>query len=338
MIIVKTPFRLSLFGGGTDYPEWFSTHNGAVLVSTVDKYSYVSLRKLPPFFQYKSRVVWSKVEMVENALDIEHPGIRGVLAYLNDLQSGYEIHYDGDLPARAGMGSSSSFIVGLLNAYWSLSNTREADPEMLARTAITVERKYVGDTVGVQDQIAAAFGGLNLVSLFNGNEFIREPVSALSAAKLERGLALVFTGFTRHAAELASAQVAEIHEHERALSRMAAQAYEANELLQATAPAQDFDFKAFFEMLNEAWELKRSLSPLISNPGIEAARADMFSYGAKAVKLIGAGGGGFFLVACWPEARERVMQYCRANGWISFPVHFSYTGSRVIFNDEHRQR
>lgn len=335
MIIVKTPFRLSLFGGGTDYPEWFTKHHGAVLVSTVDKYSYVTLRKLPPFFQYKSRVVWTKVEMVDNALDIEHPGIRGVLKYLNDLESGYEIHYDGDLPARAGMGSSSSFIVGLLHAYWALSNDRPADPEMLARTAITVERKYVGDIVGVQDQIAAAFGGLATVSLFPNNEFIRDPVNTLAAAKLERGLALVFTGFTRHAAELATAQIAEIPQHSRELLRMAAQVYEASDLLNGTAPSQDFDFKVFFEMLNEAWELKRSLSPLISNPGIEAARHEMLACGAKAVKLIGAGGGGFFLVASWPDDRARVIEQCRANGWISFPVRFSYAGSRVIFNDEH---
>ena len=327
MIFVKTPYRLSLLGGTTDYPHWYEKHGGAVLVTTIDKNSYVTLRRLPPYFEHKTRVAWSKIEMVRQNLDIEHPGIRGVLQYLSDNDSGLEIHYDSDIPAKSGMGSSSAFIVGLLNAYWHLSNAMPPRALTLAKTAIRIEREYVGDCVGIQDQIAAAYGGVNRVIIDRAGGFEVKNMPMTRLGELESRLLLVFTGFTRHASEIAVQQMANIEDHQDRMMEMVMLAHRGAAILQDPS----VPLERLFELIERSWEIKRALSPAVVTTEICRLESRIRSKGALAVKLIGAGGGGFFLVCCRPLDRARMQ--AELSDLITIPVKFSFAGSQVIFKN-----
>src|SRR5882724_8441929 len=197
MIISRTPFRVSFFGGGTDYPAWYREHGGAVLASTIDKYCYISCRYLPPFFEHKSRIVYTKVEVVKAHADIEHPAVRGILEYLK-IEDGVEIHYDADLPARTGLGTSSAFTVGLLHALCALKCTMPTQSH-LAREAIRVEQEILHENVGCQDQVLAAHGGFCRIDFSGLEEFRVTPVilNAQRLRELQRHLLLVFTGYVR---------------------------------------------------------------------------------------------------------------------------------------------
>ena len=326
MIIVRTPYRLSLLGGTSDYPEHFSKHGGACLVSTINKFSYVSLRKLPPYFGHLTRAVWSKVETVYNNLEIEHPGINGSLRYLGLDDLGLEIHYDSDIPARAGMGSSSAFIVGLLNGMWALNGEGRAPAQMLAKTAIRVEREYVGDCVGVQDQISTAYGGINLVEIERSGAFQLYSTLRFRLAELESYLLLIFTNLTRHASDIARQQIIDFHQHESTLKRFAEQAREGARILCSSQPIEHF-----FWLLKEAWVLKRRLAA-VTNDHIDEMDRQITDAGALACKLVGAGGGGFFLVAVSPEKRQDFLGHFPGAIW--FPVQFHHGGSEVIFRND----
>lgn len=350
MIISRTPYRVSFFGGGTDYPAWHRKHGGAVLVSTIDKYCYVSFRALPPFFDHISRAVWSKVELVNDNYQIENPAIRGMFGYLAKQFEGYEIHHQGDLPARSGMGSSSSFIVGLLNAHWAATCEpdgvhdqsvlgalqRGHDHAMsLAKTAIRIEREFVGDTVGFQDQYAAALGGVRYLIAGKGD---RDCVAALGCYRgrvdqIEDKLMLVYLGMTRHASEIAKAQIAEIDYHKTAMFRMMEQAEHGYHILTGQRPVSDFPL-----LLKEAWEIKRKLSPLITNKEIDHIHDGLVANGARAAKLIGAGNGGFFLVYVEPKDREDLIAWTKFQSanprLLAVPFKFSHRGSEIIFRED----
>lgn len=328
MIIVRTPYRLSFFGGSSDYEKWYSRHGGLCLASAIDKYSYVSLRRLPPYFPYRSRVVWSKVEMVESNLDIENPAIRGVLDYLKLSDQGLEVHYDSDIPARAGMGSSSAFVVGLLNAWWALTAEGKCPARTLAKTAIRVEREFCGDTVGIQDQVSCAYGNVNLIRIERDGDFSIQPVPPMRLAQLEEYLLLLFTGFTRHASEVAERQVAEMERHEAQMTKLMEMARDGFEIL--ADPYRTL--REFFSLLNEAWYVKRELSSAITDERIDDIHGKIIRAGATAAKLCGAGGGGFFLVAVEPERREDFLR--EFDGWVWFPVRFAHEGSRIIFQND----
>ena len=342
MIVARTPYRVSFFGGGTDYPAWFSKHGGAVLVSAIDKYVYVTMRYQPQFFKHISRVCWSKVEVVSNNREIENPAIRGVMEYFNKLDVGFEIHHQGDLPARSGMGSSSSFIVGLLNAHWALTEARGGLHDLswndlqrdmahrisLAKTAIRIEREYVGDEVGVQDQYAAALGGVHLLQIDKDGEVYPHGLWRGAVDELNANLLLIFLGTTRHASEIAKAQVAEMGEHTSEMARMCEQAQDGYRMLTKQSPMSDFPM-----LLNEAWRLKRKLSPVISNPEIERVRDGILANGAIGAKIIGAGGGGFVLVYVRPVDRHGLIEWAREEGLTPVPFKFDYTGSEILLRD-----
>jgi len=208
MIITRTPLRVSFFGGGTDYPTWFREHGGAVLATTIDKYLYLHCRYLPPFFDFRSRIVWSKIEQVQEPGEIAHPAIRGILEWLK-ISEGVEIHHHGDLPARTGLGSSSSFSVGLLHALHALRGEL-VSKRKLAEEAIHVEQQVLHEHVGVQDQIQSAFGGLNRIDIRTDGSFEVSPlvVRADRLAGLQKHLLLLYTGLSRHASEIAAEQIA----------------------------------------------------------------------------------------------------------------------------------
>lgn len=324
MIITRTPFRISFFGGGTDYPKWYQQHGGVVLATTIDKYCYISCRYLPPFFEHKYRIVYSKIENVKSVSEIEHPAVRAVLSHMNCMH-GLEIHHDGDLPARSGLGSSSSFTVGLVNAIMALEG-QYISKEELANRAIHIEQNIINEAVGSQDQISAAYGGFNRIEFRQDASIDVSPVilSKDCLDELQQHLMLCFTGFSRYASEIAQSKIDNIGNREKELRRMKEMVDEAISILQNS----NDNLPAFGELMHESWKYKRSLSSKVSTPEIDAIYEAALEAGATGGKILGAGGGGFLLLFVRPELRERVKE--RLNRLIHVPFEFENSGSRVI--------
>ena len=322
MIITRTPFRISFFGGGTDYPKWYQEHGGVVLATTIDKYCYISCRYLPPFFEHKYRVVYSKIENVRNIDEIEHPAARAVLRYMQ-CDRGLEIHHDGDLPARSGLGSSSSFTVGLLNALMALQG-RYISNDDLARLAIHVEQDLIKENVGSQDQISAAYGGLNRIEFHREGTFRVDPIilGQDRLCEFQNHLMLFFTGFSRIASEIAKSKIDNIKARTVELKRMKEIAHEAIELLQSTASLDEIG-----DLLDQSWQYKRSLSSKVSTADIDQIYETAIKAGAIGGKLLGAGGGGFMLFFVKPELQDRVRNALAH--LIHVPFRFENGGSRV---------
>src|SRR5882724_1623857 len=322
MIITRTPLRVSFFGGGTDYPVWYKENGGAVLSTTIDKYCYITCRRLPPFFDYHSRISYSKVENVANNGAIEHPSVRGCLQFMG-IREGVEIHHVADLPARTGLGTSSAFTVGLLLGLYALSD-RMRNKHSLAQDAIHVEQEILRETVGAQDQVAAAFGGFNHIS-FQADERIEvNPVLAPAARLLElqESMILFFTGFARTASEIAKEQVKETPKKSTELTTMLQMVDEASEIISnSRRPLCEFG-----SLLHESWKVKRILTNKITNPQIDEIYEAGREAGAIGGKLLGAGGGGFMLFFVSPEKK---MQVCEAlSDLLLVPFEFESSGSQ----------
>ena len=326
MIITRTPFRISFFGGGTDYPAWYQRHGGAVLATTINKYCYITCRYLPPFFDHKFRVVYSKIEDRQNIDEILHPPVREALRYLN-FEKGVEIHHDGDLPARSGLGSSSSFTVGLLNALHALKGVM-LDKAELARQAIHIEQDRLKETVGSQDQTLAAYGGLSRIEFLRNGEINVQPLTLHADRIKEFGahLMLFFTGISRTASEVVKEYLGEMMSKERQLERAREMVDEALSIL-----GDGRDLARFGRLLHESWKLKRSLSAKISTSYVDQVYEAGLAAGAIGGKLIGAGGGGFVLLFVPPDKHPSVMH--RLRKLVHVPIKFEFSGSRVIFFD-----
>jgi len=323
MIISRTPFRVSFFGGGTDYNGWFQEHNGAVLATTIDKYCYISCRYLPPFFEHQSRIIYSIIETVKSLDDIQHPSVREVLRFLN-IHEGVEIHHDGDLPARTGLGSSSSFTVGLLNGLYALKG-QMVTKERLACEAILVEQDMIKENVGCQDQTLAAYGGFNLIE-FGGTNHLRVQPLTIPAVKLnllQDHLMLFFTGFSRTASFIAKAQIKNIPQKKAELARIHEMVHEAAEVLNGN------DLLKFGRLLDESWKLKRTLSDKISNARIDDLYSTAIAAGAVGGKLLGAGGGGFVLLFAEPSSQDKIRS--KFKDLLEVPFKFENLGSQIIF-------
>ncbi len=324
MIISRTPFRISFFGGGTDYPAWYRQNGGAVLAATIDKYCYLTCRYLPPFFEHRFRLVYSKIENCQTADEIQHPVVREALR-LNGIQRGLEIHHDGDLPARSGMGSSSAFSVGLLHALHALQG-RMVNKRRLAAESIHLEQEVLNETVGSQDQVMAAYGGLNHIAFDVSGEITVRPVVLKSERKeeLNSHLMLYYTGIKRTASEVASSYVPDIHRRGRQLKRMSQLVERGLEVL-----AGEGDLGDFGKLLHEAWVAKSSLSPHVSNSTIDQIYEEALSAGALGGKLLGAGGGGFILLFVRPSEQALVKQ--RLDSLVRVPFEFESSGSQIVF-------
>jgi len=324
MIISKTPFRISFFGGGTDYPVWYRENQGAVLSTTIDKYCYITIRYLPPFFPHKHRIVYSKIEMVNDINEILHPAVRATLQFVN-IDKGIEIHHDGDLPAKTGLGSSSSFTVGLLNSLYALKGVIPSKLQ-LAKEAIHIERDILKENVGAQDQVAAAFGGFNKIN-FNGKDEIKiEPITIGKERikQLENHLMLFFTGFSRTASDIAKSQIENTPNKKRELSLMYQMVDEAIKILNEKG-----DIKDFGKLLHEAWLLKKSLTDKISTPEIDNIYEKALQAGALGGKLLGAGGGGFMVLFVPPENQPGVRE--KLKNLLEVKFHFENEGSKIIY-------
>lgn len=330
MIISRTPYRVSFFGGGTDYHAWYEQNGGQVLTSTINHYCYISCRALPPFFDHKSKVVWSKVEQLLDNKDIEHPCVNGVLEYLK-IEHGVEIHHQGDLPARSGLGSSSAFCVGLLNAVYAMLGKR-VSKEQLAREAIHIERDLLKENVGIQDQIETAYGGLNKIAIQSSGDFTVEPIILLAERKklLQQHCMLFFTGLSRTASDIAGDKIKAIPSKTVELNTIHQHVDEAISIL----TRESDDLSDFGRLLDETWRLKRSISSKISPDFIDDIYAKAKKAGALGGKLLGAGGGGFILFFVEPEKQAAVMN--ALEDLLIVPFEMENSGSQIIFYDETR--
>jgi len=324
MIVSRTPYRISLFGGGTDYPTWYREHGGAVLATSIDKYCYLTCRYLPPFFEHRYRLVYSKIEMCQNYEEMTHPAAREVLRYMQ-MDRGVEIHHDGDLPARSGMGSSSAFTVGLLHALYALKG-RMPSKHQLAMESIQVEQEMVKETVGSQDQVLAAYGGLNHVLFHANGEITVRPVALThdSIHELNAHLMLFYTGIKRTAAHVAKSYVDQIGEKQQQLRTIRDMVDESISILN-----NGKDLKNFGELLHEGWQIKRSLSAQVTNPEVEEIYEAARAAGALGGKLTGAGGGGFMLLFAPPSRQEAIRE--RLNKLLHVPFQFDFNGRQIIF-------
>ena len=328
MIISRTPYRISFFGGGTDYPDWYLKEGGAVLSTTIDKYCYLTSRFLPPFFDVKHRVVWRHVETINTISEILHPAVREGLRYLGfDDSNGMEIHYQGDLPARSGIGSSSSFAVGLINSLTTLIGTPLTKHE-LALKAIDLEQNVLKETVGSQDQVATAYGGLNVIRFGEDGTISVEPVEIPQkrTQELESRLMLLFTGSSRIASDVASDVTSSMPRNARTLHRMHQMVDEGTSILRG-----DNNLEEFGQLLHEGWMLKQSLSDKVSTPEINQIYQTARDHGAIGGKMIGAGGGGFMLFFLPPERKADVLKALEHYRWV--PISFENAGSTIIYNE-----
>lgn len=324
MIITRTPFRVSFFGGGTDYPAWYREHGGVVLATTIDKYCYISCRLLPPFFEHKHRIVYSHIENVQEVSEIRHPAVKGVFEW-KGVRAGLEIHHDGDLPARSGLGSSSSFTVGLLNALSALEG-RYITKRELAAQALHVEQEVIREVVGSQDQVSAAFGGFNRIEFRKDESFHVDPVMLPRARmdELQAHLMLCFTGQTRNAPEIAKAQLDNLRSRAVELRAMQAMVDEAIGILRDGAkPLEEFG-----RLLDESWQQKRRLSDKVTTPGIDEMYERAGKRGAVGGKILGAGGGGFLLLFAPPDAHAGIREALQ--NLVHVPIKFEAEGSKVV--------
>ncbi len=324
MIISRTPYRISFFGGGTDYHTWYNTYGGAVLSTTINHYCYLTCRHMPPFFEQRHRIVWSHIEKVDRTSEIRHPAVRAVLEFMKE-DNGVEIHHTGDLPARSGLGSSSAFTVGLLHAMYALqgkmSNKRE-----LACEAVHIERDILKENVGVQDQIATAYGGFNKITILQNGDFTVDPVilPQQRLQLLQSHFMLFFTGIARTSSDIAEEQSKNVGNKKAELKAIRQLVDEAVDVVTHAS-----DLSQFGRLLHETWQLKRSLSSRIAPQFVDDIYARARKAGAIGGKLLGAGGGGFILFFAQPDMHEHIKK--ELSDLLYVPFEFETGGTNVIF-------
>ena len=324
MIITKTPYRISFFGGGSDYPAWYKKNGGAVLSTTIDKYIYISCRFSPDYFKQKYRIVWRKIENVKNLKEINHKAVRELLKYLK-IKQGLEIHYHGDLPARSGMGSSSCFTVGLMKALCQIKNIK-LNKSKLASQSIHFEQNVMKEIVGSQDQTSASFGGFNKITFNKNNSIkIKKISSKKNIKKLNENLILIYTGINRTAHKIANKYVNQLtNEKKDHINRILEYVNQGEKILNSG------DIDNFGSLLHDAWMEKKALSNLITNSKINSIYDQAMNCGALGGKLLGAGGGGFLLM--YMKKKYRAVFLKKNKKLVTIPFNFTSLGSQIILN------
>lgn len=325
MVITRTPLRISFFGGGTDLPVFYREHGGEVISTTIDKYLYITCRNIPPFWDYKHRLVYgSNTELVSEIDEIDHPSIRETFRFLN-IDYGIEMHYNTDIPARSGIGSSSSFTVGLLNALNSLEGRMKSKYELM-KDSIHVEQDLIKEAVGSQDQAAAAYGGFNHIVFRKDGEIEVHPmtISEQRVTELNQHLLLVFTGFQRFAKNIEKGKIENIRNNTRNLLEMKKYVEQAKDILNSSE-----DICEFGALLNETWQKKKLLSDKVADERIDQMYQLGIGNGAVGGKLLGAGGGGFMLFFVRPGDRSRLKEAMKS--YVRVPFSFENMGSQVIY-------
>lgn len=323
MIYTKTPFRMSFFGGGTDYQPFFEEHGGSVIATTFDKFCYVSVRHLPGFFEYRNQLTYSKIEKTVSVDEIEHPLVRNAMKMLG--MGDLFISYDADLPARSGLGSSSSFAVGLLNAFHALKG-HYASKDKLAREAIRLEREICAESGGWQDQIAVAFGGLNRINFYSGGFEVR-PIIITNQRKqmLNENLMMFFTGFSRLSSEIAKEQVKATHDKTAELLEMQKLVDEGERIL----ADRHGDLDDFGRLLDVSWRIKRNITDKVSTDALDQIYDTAMKHGALGGKLLGAGGGGVFVFYVPEERQLEVRESLKELLYV--PFRFENSGTEILY-------
>ena len=323
MIITKTPYRISFFGGGSDYPEWFNEHHGEVISSTINKYLYISCRELPHFFKHKFRVVYSKIENVKKINDINHNGVKQLLLH-SKIKDGLEIHYDGDLPSRSGMGSSSCFVVGLSKVLFDLLKIKK-NKHQLTNFAINFEHNILKEIVGSQDQTATIYGGFNRINFKKNKIQVKKIKNKNNLNKLNKNLMLIYTGIQRNAPDIAKRYVNTLTIRNKECIKKLIGHVDEGERIINNGSIDDFG-----DLLDEAWHYKKEISRNISNSKIDNIYEEAKKNGALGGKLLGAGGGGFMLFYMKDHKRKDFLK--KNSKLLNIPFNFSEEGSEVIFN------
>jgi len=325
MVISRTPLRISFFGGGTDYPVWYKKNKGSVISTSINKYIYVTCRYLPKFFDYNYRIRYTEQEHEKHVSKIKHPSVRECLKYLK-FKEGLEMQHNADIPAMSGMGSSSAFTVGLLNALYGLRE-KMIDKRRLALEAIHVEQNLIKENVGAQDQTVASYGGLNRID-FGGKEIINVTpinISQERISKLEGNLMMFFTGITRNASSVAKSQIKATDKKTVDLNKMLDLVDEAYKVLtKAKTNLDDFG-----SLLDESWKIKRTLTNKISSGVIDEFYDNAIKAGAIGGKLLGAGSGGCMVFYVRKNKQERVRR--RLKNLLYIPIKFENFGSQIIY-------
>lgn len=323
MVITQTPFRMSFFGGGTDFEGFYKEHGGSVISTTFDKYCFVTVSHLPRFFEYTNQITYSRIERVNDVSEIEHPSAREAMKYL-DIRE-IRMTYEADLPARSGLGTSSSFAVGMLNAFYALKG-KHVDKTKLAKDAIYVERVLCKESGGVQDQIAVSFGGLNRID-FTAEGFTVNPIIIPRERKHQLGenLMLFFTGFSRFSSDIAQSQEKATKGKTKELLEMLQLVDEAEQVL----ISKETDLQEFGRLLDYTWKLKRGLTEKISNDSIDILYRKAVEAGATGGKLLGAGGGGFLLFYVERDKQEKVKEALKDLLYV--PFEFEEGGTRILY-------
>lgn len=337
MIITRTPFRVSFVGGGTDLPEWYSRHPGAVLSATIDKYCYVTAQPLPPFYNYHSRLCWSELELVKEHKDFRHPAVRAALDLLQ-MNDGLAIHHEGELPARTGIGSSSAFCAGLLYALHRVRGdhmqVRGWPPEDLATETIYLERHVMGEAGGHQDQVAVAHGGLNRIDFHEGAYKVRNLRQHVAHwPQLERNLQLFYTGISRNSGQVQQALTERLLQADPDPALDAVMARAAEQVDDAELALASGEVEAFAPLLTESWGLKETMNPLAADAFSHVVFDTAREAGALGGKQTGAGGGGFLLLFVPPEKQADVRGAVRAaHDVFEVPFKFSWEGSKIVYS------
>lgn len=323
MILSRTPHRISFFGGGTDYPEYYMEHGGKTLGVAIDKYSYLNVRKLPPFFDYKYRIVYSNQENVNSLDEIIHPSVRETLKYMQ-VNEGISIHHDGDIPARSGMGSSSAFTVGLINSINAL-NGKITSKHQLTEESIHIEQNLIKENVGSQDQTFAAYGGLNIINFLQNGKISVDPIIMKQERMMtfQDNIMLFFSGISRTASDVVAEQIQKTSINIPNLNKMKDLVDEAHNILISNRNLNEFG-----ELLNSTWELKKSLSSKVTNAQIDTMYSKALKAGAIGGKLLGAGGGGFMSFYVEKENQEAVK--IALKDYLHIPFNFDFDGSKIV--------
>jgi D-glycero-alpha-D-manno-heptose-7-phosphate kinase len=323
LVITRTPYRISLFGGGTDHPGWYKSHGGEVISFAIDKYCYLTTRALPPFFDHKYRIAYSKVEHVKKIDEIKHPAVREVIRKFGP-EHGLEIHHDGDLPARSGVGSSSAFAVGLIHSLAILQN-REVTPEWLASESITLEQHDLRENVGSQDQIACALGGMNYLKFGDQPDWVATPITLGidHQEAIEDRIVLIYSGITRTSSDVQASLMTDLDKKIGVMNRTVELARECRQLIESKG-----DLDLIGEMLNESWSLKKQMNSDSVTASLEELRRQSAQAGALGGKILGAGGGGFCMFWVKEGGRDEFLN--RFNMGTYVPVRISSEGSTCI--------
>jgi len=329
MILTRTPLRISFFGGGSDFPNWFLQNGGEVISTTIDKYCYISARKLPPFFNHRHRIVYSKVENVNFHNEIEHPVVRAVLKEMK-IDDGIELHHFSDLPARSGLGSSSAFTAGTLLALGNLYGLSKSKLN-LSNESINIEQNILKENVGCQDQIAVSFGGFNHISFNRNGEYQvnRLDIELKKLKLLQENILLFFTGVSRLSSEIQLDQVENLSSNKNKISSIQNLVQESLNILQGKQSLDDFGY-----LLDTTWKIKETLGKKVSNPKIDQIYSEIIKAGALGGKVLGAGGGGFMIFYVQKKNHKNILSLAKELNLVHVPYKFENDGAKVIYKKD----